>query len=108
MSTAWDPLHRAYFNGEAWRCLRAYFPASIETHCQVQEFFFGPDLLLRRHDYRVNIAGGFPAAQRVSHYIETGGIKLPSRRRAYIRGPEGRHVPEMLMVRIDLSDVSFT
>jgi hypothetical protein len=64
MSTPWDPLHRAYFNGEAlwtylttpyllamegvrveeteswregteiWRVLRAYFPGSIETHIQ--------------------------------------------------------------------------
>jgi hypothetical protein len=62
MNTPWDPLHRAYFNGEAlwtylttpfllaidgvrveeaepweegpetWRVLRAHFPASIETH----------------------------------------------------------------------------
>ena len=68
MSTPWDPLHRAYFNGEAlwtylttpfllamdrvrieeteswregaetWRVLRAYFPGSIETHCLVQTF----------------------------------------------------------------------
>src|ERR1700757_3961755 len=90
MNTPWDVLHRAYFNGEAlwtflptpfllamdgvradetepwqegsetWRVLRAYFPGSIETHCLVQDFFFGEgDLLLRRHDYRVNIAGGF-------------------------------------------------
>ena len=93
MSTPWDPLHRAYFNGEAlwtylttpflltmdgvrveeteawqegaetWRVLRAYFPGSIETHCLVQDFFFGEDLMLRRYDYSVNIAGGFAAAQ---------------------------------------------
>jgi hypothetical protein len=78
MNTPWDPLHRAYFNGEAlytylttpfllamsdvrveeiepwkegpetWRVLRAYFPGSIETHCLVQDFFFGDDLMLRR------------------------------------------------------------
>ena len=85
MSTALDPLHRAYFNGEAlwthlttpfllamngvrveetetwregaetWRVLRTYFPGSIETHCLVQDFFFGEDLMLRRHDYSVNV-----------------------------------------------------
>src|ERR1700757_3263842 len=92
MHTPWDPLHLAYFNGEAlntylttpflmglsdvrveeiepwkegpdtWRVLRAYFPGSIETHSLVQDFFFGEDLLLRRHDYSVDIAGGFAAA----------------------------------------------
>lgn len=70
MNTPWDPLHRAYFNGEAmwtyfttpfilamdgvrveeiepwregaetWRRLRAYFPGWIETHSLIQEFFF--------------------------------------------------------------------
>lgn len=69
MSTPWDALHRAYFNGEAlwtyfttpfllamggvvveetepweetpevWRVLRAYFPGSIETHSSVQDCF---------------------------------------------------------------------
>ncbi|MGH9467725.1 MAG: hypothetical protein ACRD1Y_10260, partial [Terriglobales bacterium] len=81
MSTPWDALHRAYFNGEAlwtylttpfllamdgvrveetepwraraetWRVLRAYFPGSLETHSLIQDFFFGEDMLLRRHDY---------------------------------------------------------
>jgi hypothetical protein len=39
--------------------LRAHFPGSIETHSLVQDFFFGEDLMLCRHDYSVNIAGGF-------------------------------------------------
>jgi hypothetical protein len=42
---------------EMWRVLRAYFPGSIETHNVIQDFFFGEDLRLRRHDYSVNIAG---------------------------------------------------
>jgi hypothetical protein len=138
MNTPWDPLQRAYFNGEAlwtylttpfllampgvtveeiepwterdeqWRVLRAEFPRSIETHSEVQEFYFGEDRLLRRHDYRVNIAGGFPAAQLTSEYVESGGIRLPTRRRAYVRGPDNRPVLEMLMVWIDLSDIRFS
>jgi hypothetical protein len=139
MSTPWDPLQRAYFNGEAlwtylttpfllgmegvrveetepwregdetWRVLRAYFPAAIETHCLVQDFFFGAnDLLLRRHDYQVNIAGGFPAAQLTSQYVEANGIRLPSKRRAYTRGPDRKPILDMLMVAIDLSEVSFS
>ncbi len=137
MSTPWDPLHRAYFNGEAlwtylttpfllamegvrveeveprqegaesWRCLRAFFPAAIETHSQIQEFFFGPDLLLRRHDYRVNIAGGFAAAQLVTDYISADGFRLPTRRRAYTRTPDGRPDLAMSMVYIDLANIGF-
>jgi hypothetical protein len=138
MNTPWDALQRAYFNGEAlwtylttpfllamdgvqveeteawregaatWRVLRAYFPGSIETHSMIQEFFFGEDLLLRRHDYSVNIAGGFRAAQLTSDYVVANGIHLPTKRRAYIRGPDCRPVTDMLMVSIDLSDVTFS
>lgn len=137
MHTPWDPLHRAYFNGEAmwtylttpflltmpgvrveeiepwvegdetWRVLRAWFPGAIETHSQVQDFFFGEDLLLRRHDYNVNIAGGFDAAQLTSNYVEADGIMLPTRRRAHTRGPDRRPVVEMAMVWIDISEIRF-
>jgi len=137
MSTPWDPLHRAYFNGEAlwtylttpfllamdgirveeaepwrvgsetWRVLRAHFSGSIETHSQIQDFFFGEDLLLRRHDYSVNIAGGFAAAQLTSDYVTVQGISLPTKRRAYTRGPDRRPILDMLMVAIDISDVHF-
>jgi hypothetical protein len=136
-NTPWDSLHRAYFNGEAlwtylttpfllamegvrveetdpwregdetWRVLRAYFPGSIETHNLVQDFFFGEDLMLRRHDYSVNIAGGFAAAQLTSEYVAANGISLPTKRRAYPRGPDRRPIFELLMVSIDLSEVRF-
>jgi hypothetical protein len=138
VSTPWDALHRAYFNGyalwtylttpfllamdgvrveeteswregsETWRVLRAYFPGSIETHSLIQDFFFGEDLMLRRHDYNVNVAGGFGASQLTSDYVVANGVHLPTRRRAYTRGPDRRPILEMLMVAIDISDVSFT
>jgi hypothetical protein len=138
MSTPWDPLHRAYFNGEAlwtylttpfilgmegvrvqeiepwherggvWRVLRAYFPGSIETHSLVQDFFFGEDLRIRRHDYNVNIAGGFAAAQLTSDYIVADGIHLPTKRRAYTRGPDRQPIIDMQMVTIDFDDVRFS
>jgi hypothetical protein len=93
MNTVWDPLHLAYFTGyamwtylttpflmampgfevteispwqeggESWRGLRARFPDEIASHSKEQEFYFGDDFLLRRHDYHVDVAGGFPAAQ---------------------------------------------
>jgi hypothetical protein len=43
----------------------------------------------------------------VSGFIEAQGLRLPSRRRAYLRGPDARPVHDMLLVAIDLSDVAF-
>lgn len=137
MSTPWDALHLAYFSGEAlwtyftspfllakkgvqveesepwregeetWRVLRTYFPGSIETHCQVQDFFFGEDLTLHRYDYQVNVAGGFAAAQLVSDYITVNGIRLPTKRRAYPRGPDRRPILDLLMISIDISEIRY-
>ena len=54
-----------------------------------------------------DVAGGFAAAQIVHDYIEADGIRLPSKRRAYLRGPD--HRPSLvLLVSIDISDVRFT
>jgi hypothetical protein len=92
---------------ETWRVLRAQFPGFLETHSRIQEFFFDTDLHLRRHDYQVNIAGGFPAAQLTSDYVVADGIHLPTRRRAYTRGPDRRPITEMLMVSIDIAEVRF-
>jgi hypothetical protein len=138
LDTPWDPLHRAYFNGYAmwtylttpflfmiegvrvheiepwtegsqtWRVLRVEFPDTIATHSRVQDFYFGDDLSLRRHDYAVDVAGGFAAAQIVHDYIEADGIRLPSKRRAYLRGPDHRPNADVLLVSIDISDVRFT
>nr|ALV86499.1 hypothetical protein [uncultured bacterium 20] len=137
MNTPWDPLHRAYFNGyamwtylttpfllampgfevveiepwregdETWRGVRARFPESIASHSREQDFYFGDDFLLRRHDYHVDVAGGFPAAQYVSDIVEVDGIRFPTKRRAYLRGPDLRPVRDLLMVSIDLSDFRF-
>jgi hypothetical protein len=73
---------------ETWRVLRATFPAEIESHCPLQEFYFGPDSLLRRHDYQVDISGSFPTAQYVFDITEADGIKFPTKRRAHPRSAE--------------------
>jgi hypothetical protein len=57
---------------------------------------FGEELMLRRHDYSVNIGGGFRSSQLTSDYVEANGIYLPTKRRAYTRGPDH----EMLMDRL--------
>ena len=55
----------------------------------------------------MNIAGGFAAAQLTSNYVEANGIRLPTKRRAYTRGPDRRPILDMLMVAIDISEVRF-
>jgi hypothetical protein len=100
MNTPWDALHRAYFNGyamwtylttpffmalpgfevreidpitegkEVWSGLRARFPSQYASHCEEQDFHFGSDFFLRRHDYRVDVAGSFPTAQYVDQIVE--------------------------------------
>jgi hypothetical protein len=69
--------------------------------------YFGNDHLLRRHDYRVDVAGGFPAVQYVYDIVEVDGIKLPSKRRAYRADAQHKAIPDQLMVAIDLSDITF-
>jgi hypothetical protein len=93
---------------ETWRVLHARFPGSIATPSALQDFFFRDDLLLRRHDYNVDVAGGFAGAQLVYDYVEADGIRLPSRRRACTRGTDSRPRLDPLMVSIDISYVSFS
>ena len=136
-ATPWDPLQRAYFNGYAlwtylttpflltmdgvtvreidsvddqgqtWKGLQAEFPPEIASHSTFQEFYFGDDHLLRRHDYRVDVAGSFPAVQYMEGVVTADGIKMPARRRAYRADADGKAIPDQLMVAIDFSDVSF-
>jgi hypothetical protein len=138
LTTPWDPLDRAYFNGyalwtylttpfllsmpgftvtdiepwregdELWRGLRATFPPHIASHSTQQDFYFGPDHLLRRHDYHVDIAGGFAAAQYVYDTVEADGIRLPTKRRAYRSDADNRPILDQTMVSIDLSNARFT
>ena len=135
LMTPWDPLQRAYFNGyalwtylttpflmtlpgftvteidpiedhgERWFGLQVHVPQRFAGHSELQEFYFGSDFLLRRHDYRVDVAGGFAAIQYVYDMVEADGIKLPTKRRAYRCDADGRLLPDELMVSIDVSDV---
>lgn len=91
LETKWDRLHATYFGGYAiwnyllfpfvlaqpgfqtrelgehqeshktWRVLEAVFPDGFHAHTKVQKFYFGPDFLLRRIDYKTDVAGGVAA-----------------------------------------------
>ena len=138
MNTPWDPLHLAYFNGyamwtylttpffmampgftvaeispwqegnELWRGLRVRFPDEIASHSKEQDFYFDDDFLLRRHDYQVDVAGGFPAAQYVHDLVEVEGLRFPTKRLAYVRGPNLKPIRDLLLVSIDLSNFRLT
>ncbi|MFD0502495.1 hypothetical protein ACFQ0G_05050 [Streptomyces chiangmaiensis] len=84
------------------------FPARHRRHSTQQDFYFGPDHLLRRHDYHVDIAGGFAAAQYVYDTVEADGIRLPTKRRAYRRDADRRPILGQTMVSIDVSNLRFT
>ena len=138
MNTAWDMLHRAYFNGyarwtylntpflmalpgfevieippwregpEKWRGLRARFPDGLASHSKEQDFYFGEDFLLRRHDYHLEVAGGVPVAQYVHDFVEIEGFRFPTRRRAYVRGPHFKPIRDLLLISLDMSDFRTT
>ena len=63
--------------------------------------------MLRRHDSSVNIAGGSGEAQLTSGYVEANGVRVPTKRRAYTRGPDRRPILDMLMVSIDVSEIRY-
>ncbi len=90
---------------EQWRRLRVRFPAAIATHSDEQVLHVGPDGLLRRHDYNVDIAGGTPGAHFISDYVSVEGIAFPTRRRIYPRQDDGQTMSEPLVVSIDLDDI---
>ncbi|AEI79349.1 transposase orfB protein [Cupriavidus necator N-1] len=52
-------------------CVRSS-PRAIASHSAVQDFYFGPDFLLRRHDYELEVSGGLAVAQYVHDFVASG------------------------------------
>lgn len=137
LETAWDPLHVAYFagealwtyftmpflyttpgfeveeiapwneNGETWRSLQVTFPDHVATHNRRQITRFGSDGLIRRHDYTVDILGGATGAKYTSGYRDFQGIQLPTVHRVFAYDDKMQKVPEPLLVSIDVSNAAF-
>ena len=134
----WDVLHAAYFaccalwtylmspflytypgfvteeidpwreNGETWRRLKITFPDNVASHTREQVSHFGPDGLLRRHDYDVDVLGGATGANYASGYRDFDGIKIATRRRVYGRAGNGQKIPDPVLVSIDIENVSLS
>ncbi|GAB3360642.1 hypothetical protein GCM10027360_22660 [Amycolatopsis echigonensis] len=131
--TPWDDLHLAYFTGEAlwtylnapflftwpgfvceeiapvkadgetWRRLNVKFPDHIKSHTREQVFCFGPDGLLRRHDFTIDIVD--PATEShlyAADYRDIDGIVIPAARRAYTTAGDD----QLVLVSIDMADIA--
>jgi hypothetical protein len=137
LETPWDDLHLAYFGGEAlwtylnlpflytwpgfiteeiapievdgetWRRLKVTFPEHIKTHTRDQISCFGPDGLLRRHDFTIDILGGATGLLYANDYRDVDGIIIPSRRRGYAWQGDYQLIPDPLLVAIDMGEITF-
>jgi hypothetical protein len=133
--TPWDDIHVIYFVGEAlwtylntpflytqngfatreivpieaegetWRRLEVTFPDHVKSHTRTQISCFGPDGLLRRHDYTVDILGGATGLNYASDYREAGGIVIPAKRRVYAYEGDFQPVWDPLLVSIDMGEI---
>jgi hypothetical protein len=138
LETPWDKFHVAYFasealwtymtspflysypgfeseeieswreNGEEWRRLKVTFPDHIASHNKTQITHFGPDGLMRRHDYTVDILGGATGANYPTNYRDFQGIKMPTTRRIYGYDEAMQKVPEPLLVALDFGNLTFS
>jgi hypothetical protein len=91
-------------DGETWRRLKVTFPDHIKTHTREQISCFGPDGLLRRHDFTIDILGGVPSSLYATGYRDADGIIVPSTRRAYAQ--EGDN--QVVMVAIDIGKITIS
>lgn len=135
--TPWDDLHVAYFSsyalwnyltipflytypgfvteelapweedGEQWRALKVIVPDSIASHSRQQVVYFGPDDLLRRHEYTVDILGGASGLNYAADYRNVDGIVVPTKRRVYAADANRRKILDPVLVAIDIHDMAF-
>jgi hypothetical protein len=92
--------------GETWRRLKVTFPDSVKSHTRQQISCFGPDGLLRRHDYTVDILGGATGLNYASDYRDVDGIIVPAKRRVYAYEGDYQLVKEPLLVAIDMGEIT--
>jgi hypothetical protein len=134
--TPWDDIQVVYFAGEAlwtylntpflytyqgfvteeiasiqvesetWRRLKVTFPDYVKSHTREQISCFGPDGLLRRHDYTVDILGGATGLNYASDYRDVDGIIVPTKRRVYAYEGDYQLVKEPLLVAIDMGEIT--
>jgi len=137
LETPWDDIHLAYFTGEAlwtylntpflytwpgftteeiapievdgetWRRLNVTFPEHIKSHTREQISCFGPDGLLRRHDFTIDILGGATGLLYATDYRNVDRVIIPTTRRGYAWQGDYQRIPEPLLVAIDMGEITF-
>ena len=136
LETPWDDIHLAYFTGEAlwtylnvpflyswpgftteeitpievdgetWRRLTVTFPEHVKSHTREQISSFGPDGLLRRHDFTIDILGGATGMLYATDSRNVDGIIIPTTRRGYAWQGDYQRIPEPLLVAIDMGEIT--
>lgn len=92
-------------DGETWRRLKVTFSDNVKSHTKEQISCFGPDGLLRRHDYTVDILGGATGLNYATDYRDVDGIIVPTKRRVYAYEGDYQLVKEPLLVAIDMAEI---
>jgi hypothetical protein len=77
------------------------FPDHIKSHTREQISCFGPDGLLRRHDFTIDVNVGAPAMLYAADYRDVAGIIIPTTRRAWL--DDDQLVPA---VAIDMGEIT--
>ncbi|MFI5613401.1 hypothetical protein [Amycolatopsis sp. NPDC051903] len=104
-ATEIGPWHQ---DGETWRRLAVRFPADLATHNTDQTFYYGPDFLLRRHDYAGDVLGGFTTAHYTADHRTFDGFVFPTRRWVVPRLPDGSTLPGPVVVSLGIRSIAVT
>ncbi|MCY1136619.1 hypothetical protein OWR29_01315 [Actinoplanes sp. Pm04-4] len=92
-------------DGRSFRRLLITYPDDIATHSPQQTLYIGPDGLIHRRDYTVDIAGRTPAAEYTSDFVQVAGLTVPATRLIYPHDENGLRLPEPLVVSIHLTGI---
>jgi len=95
-------------DGQTWRTLLVIYPDTLVAHHRRQTCYFDDAGLLRRLDYSVDVLGGGLAVHYPSEYREFDGVMVPTRRRVYVRNPDGSPIRDSVSVAIDVAHVAFS
>ena len=101
-----EEIESIQVEGETWRRLKVTFPDNVKSHTKEQISCVGPDGLLRRHDYTVDILGGATGLNYASDYRNVEGIMVPTKRRVYAYEGDYQLVKEPLLVAIDMGEIT--
>lgn len=100
-----EPWHE---DGEEWRRLKVTFPNDVASHTKTQVTHFGPDGLMRRHDYTVDILGGATGANYPANYHDVQGLMMPASRRIYAYDDTMQKVHDPVLVSLDFGRLVFS